>query len=309
MEMTSNKTLTLLACLGFGLCLSGQAHAQTVISACSTPRADIAYVEARAKENDTDAILRLAILHKEGLCFPANKVKAVGLMKRAANAGSADALYELAQIYRMRTGDIKRDAENSKKVQNLYFQAANAGHKRAQYDLGEFYAYGKIGLKRDPAQVLHWFKKAAAGGDMRAARRMAQLYTTGIEGMQKNLISAEQWLRGAAQTGDTFAVKELADFLLAQNKQKHMQEIIRLYEGLANRGIHSIGVNLGDLYSSMDQGPMAYFWYKLAESYGEDTSKKTKRLEWSLPKDAIRQAKKKIQTFRQKHPPFNRFYK
>lgn len=307
--MISNKTLTLLACLGFGLCLSGQAQAQTVISACSTPKADIAYVEARAKENDADAILRLAILHKEGLCFPANKVKAVGLMKRAANAGSTDALYELAQIYRMRTGDLDRDEENQKKVQNLYFQAANAGHKKAQYDLGEFYAYGKIGLKRDPAQVLHWFKKAAGAGDMRAARRMAQMYMTGIQGMSKNLISAEQWLRGAAQTGDVFAIKELADFLLAQNKQKHLQEIIRLYETLAQQGIYSIGVELGDLYSAMDETPMAYFWYKLAESYGEDTSKKTKRLEWSLPKNVVKETKTKLKSFRKKHPSFNRFYK
>lgn len=307
--MKARYILTVLGCVGFGLGFSADVQAQSAISSCSTPRAEISHIEARAKEDDVDSILKLALLHKEGLCFPANRMKAAGLLKRAANEGSLDALYELAQLYRLKTGDIKRDKENKKTVQNLYLQAANAGHKQAQYDLGEFYAYGKIGLRPDPSQVVHWFTKAASGGDMRAARRMAEMYRVGINGIPKNPITAEQWLRGAVQTGDIFAAKELAKFLLSQNKQKHLQEVIRLYEALAEQGLYAVGVDLGDLYNSMEQKSMAYFWYKLAESYGEDTGKKSKALEWKISKDIVKNTSKKIQVFRQKHPPFNRFYK
>jgi uncharacterized protein len=61
--------------------------------------------------------------------------KAVALYQRAADAGRADAQYNLARCYSNGSGVAKDEA----KAVGLYQQAANAGHADAQCSLGGCY--------------------------------------------------------------------------------------------------------------------------------------------------------------------------
>lgn len=301
--------VAVLTVLCVGSLFAEQAQAQmNAISSCRRSKAELKHLEEMEKAQKIDAIIEMALLYKEGLCFPANKVKSMGLLKRAANMGSVDALYELAQIYRLPTGNDDKNEEHQEITRNLYLQASNLGHVKAQFELGEFYIQGKKGWTQSTEQALHWYKTAAKNNNMKAARRVAQLYQTGEGGIPTNAIIAEQWLRGAAKSGDVFAIQDLAAYLLKVDKQKNIQEVINLYEYLAKQGLHSVGEPLGDLYMDLQQEAVAYYWYILAMKYGAPTGKKAKELEWKLGDLKKKNAFIKVQKFRKEYPAFNRYF-
>jgi membrane associated rhomboid family serine protease/TPR repeat protein len=59
-----------------------------------------------------------------------------------------------------------------------YRRAAGLGDPRAQYYLGILYESGTVGLFKDDAQALYWYRRAAAQNDTEALNNVAWIYAT-----------------------------------------------------------------------------------------------------------------------------------
>ena len=85
--------------------------------------------------------------------------------------------------------------------------AAQKGDAEAQYMLGIRY-YNGIGVAKDQAQAVSWWRKAAAQGDTNAQFNLGFCYTYG-EGVAKDHVEAAKWYRKAADQGHTKAQDKL----------------------------------------------------------------------------------------------------
>ena len=90
---------------------------------------------------------------------------------RKANAGDAEAQYDIAETYL--NGKYGAEKNDEKYVYWLK-KSANNGYAEAQYNLGELYCYGKHGVYKDKSEYLRWAKKAAYNGYTSACYSLPQ---------------------------------------------------------------------------------------------------------------------------------------
>ena len=86
-----------------------------------------------------------------------------------------------------------------------YRKAAEQGDAAAQMNLGKIYAQGQ-GVDRDDTEALKWFRQAAEQGDAGAQHHLGLMYANG-EGTQQNDVDAYIWLSIALNSGHPFAQK------------------------------------------------------------------------------------------------------
>ncbi|TNE25125.1 MAG: sel1 repeat family protein [Alphaproteobacteria bacterium] len=299
-----------VSALCFATLAPGKAAAQEVISTCLKDKEYLGKLEANASTGDVEAIIELADEHRLGLCYQLNVPKGESLLKRAADLGSMDAIYLLAQsFFSDRNGTRARIANRKDKSRDLYLHLGNNGYAPAQFDLGMFYLRGLNGFPRQSSVSLQWFEKAAQNGHMRAARQAAIMRLRGHDTVKADPLIGEQWLRGAAQGGDLVATKLLAEYLLEQDANKYLAEVIQLYEYLAKKGLHAVGVELGTLYRDFNQPETAYFWYKVADASGERTADAAARkMEYRMEHQKIQGIMARVNKFVEENPSLNRLY-
>lgn len=107
--------------------------------------------------------------------------KGVSYLTKAADAGLADAAYNLGKVYMDPLPGVKRDFEKGIKYIS---QAAEKGHGLAIYFLGIYYEIGR-GVEKDTAKALELYDKAAATTRLknikaRAESRAARLRAAGV---------------------------------------------------------------------------------------------------------------------------------
>ena len=108
-----------------------------------------------------------ALADGDGPSLPAD----VGAVRARAEAGNAEAQFDLGKLYAKGNGVPKDDA-----LAVAWFRkAAEQGHARSQGNLGLAYRDGR-GVTRDDVQAVVWFRKAADQGEARAQGFLAHLY-------------------------------------------------------------------------------------------------------------------------------------
>ena len=118
-----------------------------------------------------------------------------------AEAGEADAQYQLGKAYSQGFCDAPPDPEWDKLAGKWFTKAATQGHAAAQFELGTCYDTGRCGLRSDYKKAVAWFQKAADLGNTNAQFALGQAYWFGNLGMQKNPSKAKYWLELAARGG------------------------------------------------------------------------------------------------------------
>ena len=121
----------------------------------------------------------------------------------AAEAGNADALYNLALSYEQGIGG-KRDLD---KARRYYEKAARAGVIEAQCNLGTLYLDRGCG-SQDIAKGLLWLRTAAKSGDIKAQYNLGCAYMSYVDG-NGACRWGRYWLRKAAKQGHKGAIKRL----------------------------------------------------------------------------------------------------
>ena len=118
--------------------------------------------------------------------IPAEPMKGLALLKKAAYAGETDALFELGQAYAH-----GKDVEtNLNYAYGYYLIAALKGHMKAQYALGKLYFEGR-GIPQDYSAALKWFARSANQGYVLAQVSLADIRMTNPR--LKNAAEAYGW--------------------------------------------------------------------------------------------------------------------
>ncbi len=98
-------------------------------------------------------------------------------------------------------------AESGSRADRVFVMAAE-GDSTAQTALGLLYERG-IGVARDPALALEWYRRAAAQGDALAEFHIGSLYERG-EGIARDYAEAAKWYQRASEKGNESAQAALA---------------------------------------------------------------------------------------------------
>ncbi|MEU4381353.1 tetratricopeptide repeat protein [Micromonospora echinofusca] len=120
---------------------------------------------------------------------------AVAYHRQAAEAGNADAMFELHVLHD--TGDmVPRDGAVARQ---WLLRAAEREHPRALYNVAAGHASGR-GFPRDEAVAAGWYERAANAGNARAAATLGVMCLLG-SGVPTDPARAARWLDQAEEQG------------------------------------------------------------------------------------------------------------
>ena len=188
------------------------------------PRDQETQLASLAEAGDTRSMVGLAYMRLNAADPRYAPGEAATLLERASDAGSAEAQFELAQLYEKGLGVVQDDA----RALELYRAAANQGFADALNDLGFIHFQGGLGVVRDPALALSYFEQAANLRQPQAMYNFAALIDDGaIPG--KGPEDAARYLYRALRTGaeDVFEVVRDNPTMLKLETRKALQEQLR----------------------------------------------------------------------------------
>ncbi|MBR1129480.1 SEL1-like repeat protein [Bradyrhizobium iriomotense] len=157
----------------------------------------------------------------------------IRIIKEAADAGDADALYALSLPLNL-GGSPVAQAE----LARLLHKAAAHGSAPAARDLARLYFRGSHGLAKNPDESSRLFQQAAAGDDPEAWESIAMLYERGNFGLPKDEKQAARLYQQASNEGVASAQYDLARFY-EEGKAglpRDAREAARLYGLAADQG-------------------------------------------------------------------------
>ena len=148
-----------------------------------------------AEAGDADAQFNLGLMYRNGKGVAQDYVEAVKWWRLAAEAGVAEAQYKMGLMYLDGRG-VPQDETEAVKWTRL---AAEAGVAEAQYNLGVMYLEG-LGVAQDYVEAVKWTRLAAEAGDVKAQYNMGSMYLEGL-GVAQDYVEAVKWWRLAAEAG------------------------------------------------------------------------------------------------------------
>ena len=183
---------------------------------------------------------------------------------RAAELGSAEAQFDLAQRYAKGQDAVgQTDA-----AFDFFMRSAQQGYAPAQCALGALYIGGKV-VDRHIGQALHWFMKAAEQGNAAGQWNAACLYMSGGDGVKKDLRKAFTWCERAAM--QAFAPAQATMGLLYAGMKDHVKAASWL-EKAAHAGDIEAQYNLAVMNGKGQGIPVnleaAFYWLHAAAQQG-----------------------------------------
>ncbi|MDB5593545.1 MAG: peptidoglycan-binding protein [Hyphomicrobiales bacterium] len=173
-----------------------------VVSSIPKPPVKTAALADLANAGNADAQYELAARYIDGRDMPRDPAMAVQWFRKAAEKNSAPAQYRLGALYEKGIGVTR----SSKDAAIWYRKAADAGNVRAMHNLAVLMADGVDG-KPDYSLAASWFQNAAEHGVRDSQYNLAILYARGL-GVEQDLTKSYKWLALAAAQGDTDALKK-----------------------------------------------------------------------------------------------------
>lgn len=229
----------------------GHAPSQHALGRASERAGDLAgarhWLGRAAAQDHIHSLNRLAdLLRKSG---PGDRTadlsEALRLSKRAAELGSAEALADVAGMYR--SGDAV--AKDPAKAFALYRQAAETGYAYAAMMTGWMLAHGEVGPS-DFVAAREWYEKAAAGDNASAMSELGLLYLNG-RGVEKDPARAFLWIERAAREGHARSQNRLGMMLRdGTGVEKDDEEAVHWFKLAAEAGETAAHANLGYHYVS-----------------------------------------------------------
>lgn len=161
------------------------------------------HLEVAAGQDHLEGLNGLVKIYAEGLGTPADRRRALGYARRAAEAGYEVAQYNLALLLaRHAPASRERDVE----ILRWFAKAAGGGFAPAMHELYRAYRDG-AGVPRDGAQAARWREAALAENEPRTCFDMGVAFETG-DGVASNALTALRFYEKAA----LYASPEQAQF-------------------------------------------------------------------------------------------------
>lgn len=165
---------------------------------------EIKELTARSETGDAFSKYVLSVAYYNGDGVEADSVRALSLLREAAEAGLPEACADLGIKY-FYGETLEQDFQ---KAVSLFVAAADAGNDEAVYCLGVCYERG-LGVDKNETKAAELYKKAALQGNPWAQCNLGWCYKNGF-GVKENLDSAVHWYGKAAAQGDKTAARNLS---------------------------------------------------------------------------------------------------
>lgn len=144
-----------------------------------------------ANQGNPAALYQLSVMHARGEGVAANPTEAEDWLRRAAEAGHAQAQYQWALVLRARA--IEESTNDDQTVLLWLRRAADQDNADALLALGAMHGAGVSGLARDEAASRDYIERAAARGHLRAQYLLGRMHLRG-EGVPADPAKARPWL-------------------------------------------------------------------------------------------------------------------
>lgn len=162
------------------------------------------YFDLVEQSGDLEQMVFIAQVYLGGISAPKKYFRAVKILRRAADMGSTDALYQLGICYSLYRGVFPAPRAAAK-----LFEAAGArGHAEALYMLADCYERGN-GVAKNTATAINCLQRAMALGSISAATRLGEIYEFG-QGVAADYATALRYYHLASDAGDESAHVHLA---------------------------------------------------------------------------------------------------
>ena len=191
-------------------------------------------------------------------------------LRRAANAGDANAMTDLANCYTVGTGGVSVDLVEAFRWQRRAVEVP-APPAKAYYNLAQSYYFGR-GTRKDPVEAVRLYKIAAEMGFAKAQFNLGMCLQRG-EGVPCNPVEGFTWLKRAADAGDADAQNQVGFALrTGHGVEEDKVSAVVYYRWSADQG-NEIGMyNLGSCYAQgigVPRDPsLAVLWMKRAHVAG-----------------------------------------
>jgi len=147
-------------------------------------------------------------------------------------------------------------------------KSAEKGDSRAQFSLAFALEKG-IGVYKDPAQALQWYKTAAAQEYPPAIINLGVMYLRGAD-VERNEVAAADYFQQAANLGNVYAMHILgALYRDGVGVPMDLEKAITMFEKSAKFGNSHAAFSLGKLSADMTENRKAVYWYKKAALRGD----------------------------------------
>lgn len=151
--------------------------------------------------------------------------------RKAAEAGDAEAMRTVGEIYAMGKGVVQDYGE----AIEWYQKAANVGNTSAMIAMGKLYAEGK-GVEQNFGEAMKWYEKAADAGNIDAAAMLGECYEKG-EGVGQDFAEALRRYQSTAEMGSTVAMRGLSRLYAEGNGTAQDEETaLRWLQKAAQKG-------------------------------------------------------------------------
>ena len=127
------------------------------------------------------------------------------LYRRQADGGDGASMASLGRMYEDGRGGLAKDDAEAVR---WYRRGAEAGNGQAMASLGYMYERGLGGLSKDVSEAGRWYRKGGATGDRFAMYFLGRAHEFGL-GVTRDRAEAVQWYRKAANAGFTPAAERL----------------------------------------------------------------------------------------------------
>ena len=243
-------------------------HIQEIMPRDAAMAEGVKWFEKAAKQGHIGAQLELAKLYATGKGVKEDEAKAFKIYKKAADAGSAEAMYKLTRYYNLGRGGVKKDKD---KARELLRKSAEAGYAEAQRSLGLDFQHG-YNTPVDLSEAVKWYTLAAEQGDSSSKAYLERL---------KDAIP----LLEPAERGNADAQYKLAQYIIehdniGNSSDKSRPEAIRKWLLKAAENGHAAAqLELAEAYAYFDNGiwwiatgndlAEAAKWYRKAAEQGD----------------------------------------
>jgi TPR repeat protein len=218
-------------------------------------------------------------------------------LTRRANAGDANAQFELGRCYNRGDGCERNLVESTK----WFLKAAEQGNLNAQLFVSFAYL-DAVGVEKNMEKSIYWLRKAAEQGDCHAQFVLGSYYVTGAE-IPKDTKEAAKWFSKAAGQGDAEAQFHLGVlYVTGDGVQRDVAEGIRLYRCAAEQGNMKAQRYLAYHYANgagiTKDSKEAVKWFIKAAEQGDDLSQFTLGIHYATGAGVEKNMNEAIKWFR-----------
>ncbi|MCT4654537.1 MAG: hypothetical protein N4A65_01875 [Cohaesibacter sp.] len=212
----------------------------------------LVYLKRAAYAGDPASMMDMAMVLETGQGAEKNLAKARDWLQKAADLGSAEAHFLLAQmLVRNSSKDSVTEAES---VFRHYYQAARMDDVDAQKALAHYYRFaGKV--RDDNGQATTWYKRASQNSDAEADRILGQHY--GTDGASRDLpVSHAYWSLALLHEPGRKDVQQALKRLEARMTQERREKAKLVYERLRSARLSKYQAKIRRSWNALYQALM-----------------------------------------------------